>query len=204
MIGALREIAGYDDLLMSTLDLSFSPETRGSIAFSLGRGLLEAASEPETPFYRISKDWFIRYWAAHAERLGGQDGSLLENYLLWLSDVSVHPSEIADLVETSIARAEDSFLVSETFRYAKAYVEDSPNIVLRILDRCVEWYRLHGDFWLEVEDVQSLLYRIAPLISDSATLREVVEGFTELGALTTDDVRTILSLGPTEPTRPQA
>ena len=193
VIGALRDIHGYDDLLMSTLGDHFRPETRGSITFSLGRGLHEVAEEPGTPLQERAKDWFVRYWAGQVDRRGGQDGPQLAKYLLWLSDLGLPPSEIANLIEASLVQAENSFDVDETFKYLERHVEQEPAIVLRLLDNCVEWYRLHGDFWLKREDVQSLLHRIAPLTSTDPTLREVVEGFTELGALTTDDVSTLLS-----------
>ncbi len=193
VIGALRDIPGYDDLLMSTLGAGFSPETRGSIAFSLGRGLHEAAEEPGSPFHGRAKDRFVRYWTAQVDRLGGRDGPQLAKYLLWLSDLDLPPGEIAELIEASLGQAENSFDVGEVFKYLESHVEEDPLLILRLLDRCVEWYRLHGDFWLESEDVRSLLYRIAPLTSSSPTLREVVEGFTELGATSTADVRQLLS-----------
>ena len=194
VIGVMRDIPGYDDLLMSTLQADFRPETRGSIAFSLGRSLLEAAEEPGTPFQKRAKDWFVRYWTEQADRFGGQDGPQLAKYLLWLSDLDLRPSEIADVIEASLAQAVSSFDVGETFRYLENHAEEEPREVLRLLDGCLEWYKVHGDFWLESEDVRSLLDRIAPpLTSTDPTLREVVEGFTDLGALTTDDVRTLLS-----------
>ena len=39
VIGAVREIPGYDEIVLATLDPQFTPATRGSIASSLGRGL---------------------------------------------------------------------------------------------------------------------------------------------------------------------
>ena len=193
VIGVLREIPGYDDLLISTLHPNFSSETRGSIAFSLGRSLHEGAEEADKLFRQRTKEWFVRYWTEHVDSFGGGDGPQLAKYLLWLCDLDLPPSEIADIIEASLAQAESSFDVGETFRYLVNYVEEEPHVVLRLLDRCVEWYKVHGDFWLDSEGVRSLLHRIAPLTSTDPTLREVVEAFTELGALATDDVRTILS-----------
>ena len=136
---------------------------------------------------------FVEYWTAHVDEFGGQDGPQLAKYLLWLSYLRMTPGEIAHLVEASLAQAENSFDVGETFYYLKSHVENEPIEVLRFLDRCVDWYRLHGDFWLATEEVRSLLYRIAQLTPTAPTLRNVVEGFTELGAITIDDARALLS-----------
>ena len=193
VIGALRDLPGYDGLLFSTISAGFRPETRGSIAFSLGRGLQEAAEEPGTEFHDRTKDLFVRYWTAQVDGFGGQDGPQLAKYLLWLNDLSMPPGAIAHLVEASLAQAVNSFDVGETFNYLKSHVENEPTEVLRLLERCVDWYRLHGDFWLATEEVRSLLYRIAQLTSTAPTLRDVVEGFTELGAITIDDARALLS-----------
>ena len=193
VIAVLRDIPGYDDLLLTTLSADFTPETRGSIVFALGSGVHEAAHQNDTPFKVRSTNWFLRYWTEHVHRLGGQDGPQLARYLRWLSDIDLPPNRIADLVEESLTQVDDSFEVGELFEYLSRYVEDDPIVVLGLLERCVEWYRLHGDFWLDAKNVRALLDRIAPLTLNESTLSVVTDGFAELGAISTDDVRRYLS-----------
>ena len=102
VIGAVRDSPGYEDLLMSTLGATFSPETRGSIGFSLGRSLYDAREEQDVPLYERIQSLFVRYWTAHVERLGGRDGSHLAKYLLWVSHLDLPPSDLIGLIEASL------------------------------------------------------------------------------------------------------
>ena len=194
VIGTLRDIAGYEDVLLSTLGADFSSETRGSIVVALGHGVREASSEPDSPFHARATEWFRRYWASHVEGIGGQDGVQLANYLDWLRDLDLRPSEIADLLEASLAQSDRSYRVERVFDYLDCYIKEEPITVLGLLDRCVDWYRLHGDFWLDGEKVRAFLDRIAPLTSSEPAFSEVVGGFAELGAISTGDVRRYTSM----------
>ena len=193
VIGTLREVQGYEDLLLTTLGADFTAETRGLIAVALGNGAREASSKPGTPFHVRATEWFQRYWAAHVARIGGQDGTELAKYLDWLRYLNLPPSEIAEPVEASLAQADSSFQVEQVIEYLGRYIEEEPIAVLGLLDRCVDWYRLHGDFWLDSEKVRAFLDRIAPLTVGEGAFLEVVGGFAELGGISTDDVRTYLS-----------
>ena len=193
VIGALRDIWGYDEMVLSTLNPDFTPATRGTIASSLGRGLEETATDPGTPFREVVTGWFLRYWTEQAERFGGQDGGELARYLSWLSHLNSSPSEIVALVEASIEQADDSFEVDRTVEYLRDYVDAEPTTVLRLLVQCVEWYRLRDHAWLDKEEVRSLLDGLVPLTRAEATLRQVLDGFAELGILSPDEVQRYLS-----------
>ena len=193
VIGTLREVQGYEGLLLTTLGADFTAETRGLIAVALGNGVREASSEPGTPFHARATQWFLRYWTLHVEQFGGQDGIQLAKYLEWLRDLKLRPSEIAELIRASLAQADRSFQVEQVIEYLGRYIEDEPIAVLGLLDPCVDWYRLHGDFWLDSEKVRAFLDRIAPLTVGEGAFPEVVGGFAELGGISTDDVRTYLS-----------
>ncbi|MCY3881625.1 MAG: SIR2 family protein [Chloroflexi bacterium] len=193
VIGAVRDVEGYDDIILSTLSPDFSPATRGSIASSLGRGLEETAADPGTPFREVVTGWFLRYWSEHVERFGGQDGGELARYLPWLSHLSSPPSEIVALVEHSMEQAEDSFEVDKTVEYLTDYIDTEPTAVLRLLAQCVEWYRLKGQCWLDEQEVRNLLNGLAPLTRAEALLRQVLDGFAELGVLSPDEVQRYLT-----------
>ena len=193
VIGTLREVQGYEGLLLTTLGADFTAETRGLIAVALGNGVREASSEPDTPFHARATQWFLRYWTLHVEQFGGQDGIQLAKYLEWLRDLKLCPSEIAELIQASLAQADRSFQVEQVIEYLGRYIEKEPIAVFGLLDRCVDWYRLHGDFWLDSEKVRAFLDRIAPLTVGEGAFLEVVGGFAELGGISTDDVRTYLS-----------
>ena len=105
----------------------------------------------------------------------------MAKYLDWLRDLKLCPSEIADLVEASLAQADRSLRVEQVFEYLGRYIEEEPIAVLGLLYRCVDWYRLHGDFWLDGGQVRAFLDRVAPLTVDDAAFREVLEGLVELG-----------------------
>ena len=197
VIGALREIPGYDEILLATLGQDFTPAIRGSIAFALGCGVREFAAEPGTLFHTRATEWFLRYWTKHVEEIGGQDGDQLAKYLRWLSDLDLPLGQIRNLLEASLGQAEDRFGVRKVLEYLTRHVEENPEVTLKLLDRCVEWYRLHGDAWADSEQVRALLDRLAPLTLGDRTLREVLDGFTELGVTSTDDVHRYLSGGPT-------
>ena len=193
VIGALRDIPRYDDLLMSTLSAEFTPETRGSIAFALGYAVEGLAEEPDTEFNVKANGWLVRYWNAQVDRLGGQDGPQLAKYLRWLRYLSRPPSEISEALKVSLTQVENNFDVEEVFRYLHSYFEEEPTIVLELVARCVEWYRLHGEFWLDNEQVKALLYGTTSLTLEQTVLREVVVGFAELGAISAHDVRQLLT-----------
>ena len=193
VIGAQRGIYGYDRILLSTLGDEFTSETRGSIAIALGFALQEAAEDSRSEGMSTPNYWLVSYWSEQVFRLGGQDGIQLAKYLRWLRYVESPPSEITAPIETSLAQARDSFDVDEVFAYIERYANQEPDTVLTLLDRCVEWYRLHGDFWLDGDRVRSLLYQINETSVDQTTLREVVNGFTELGAISIDELRSLLN-----------
>ena len=195
VIGTLREVQEYEDLLLTTLGADFTAETRGLIAVALGNGVREASSEPGTLFHARATQWFLRYWTLHVEQFGGQDGIQLAKYLQWLRDLKLRPSEIAELIQASLAQADESFQVEQVIEYLGRYIEEEPIPVLGLLDRCVDWYRLNGDFWLKSQRVREFLDRLAPLTSGEATFGEVLAGFAELGAISTDDVRRYLAGG---------
>ena len=194
VIGVLRNLEGYEDILLSTLYDGFTPETRGAIAFALGCGLQEASEGTDVEFRARARFWFIRYWKLQATIYGGQDGTQLAKYLRWLRYLGLPPHHIEEPIEVSLAQVRNSFDVDEVFTYLESYVEVEPAIVLSILDKCVEWYRLHGDFWLDGERVRNLLNRLAGPSLDRNTFREVGNGFAELGALSTDDLRGLLEI----------
>ena len=140
-------------------------------------------------------DWFVRYWTGHTERFGGQDSRELANYLPWLSHLILPPTRVATLVEDALEQAEDSFEVDRTVEYLTGHVEAEPLTVLRLLDRCVEWYRLQGHCWLDKGEVRGLLDHLAPLTRAEAALPQVLDGFAELGVLSPDEVQRYLSGG---------
>ena len=165
------------------------------IAFALGRGVKEFAAEPDTLFHEKATEWFLRYWTAHVEKIGGQDGDQLAKYLRWLSDLDLPPSQIANLVEESLGQARNKFEVRTVLEYLTRHVEENPEVTLKLLARCVEWYRLQGNSLLDSEQVRTLLDLLAPLTLGERTLREVLDGCTELGVTSTDDVHRYLSGG---------
>ncbi len=193
VVGALREVPGFEDLVLMTLGAEFTPETRGSIATALGYAVKEAARESGTAFQVRAAAWFSRYWADHVNRFGGQDGTQLGKYLDWLRYLNLSPSKIAELIQESLAQVDRCFQVEAVFDYLERYVGDDPHTVLCLVGRCVEWYQLHGDFWVDRDRVRALLDQIALLTADDSTFRAVLEGFAELGAVSTEDVRRYLS-----------
>ena len=192
VIGAVRDVPGYDDLLLATLGAEFTSETRGAVVFALGCALQEAADEPGTPFHARATDSFLQYWSAHVDKLGGEDGAQLAKYLRWLSHLNVAPGEIVEPIKVSLSQVDDSFDVGEVFEYLWRHSGEDTQVILKLMDRCVEWYRLHRDCWLDSQKVRAFLDRIVPLAPDKPTLREVVAGFTELGVISTDDLRRYL------------
>ena len=56
---------------------------------------------------------------------------------------------------------------------AVRHVEENPEVTLKLLDRCVEWYRLQGNSLLDSKQVRALLDLLAPLTLGERTLREV-------------------------------
>ena len=193
VIGVLRELPGFGEALTDSLDEAFTSEARGAIASALGRGVEEASDDPDTPFHSLATEEFRRYWARHVESFGGQDGDQLAKYLDWLRDLQLRPGEIADLVEASLDQATSGASARHVFDYLQRFVEEDPSGVLRLLSRCIEWWRLHGDFWLNDEEVGGLLDRLAPPVSPEEEFREVLDGFAELGAVSVADVRRLLS-----------
>ena len=191
-IGALREVPGYDGLLLETLGDEFHAAARGAIANALGRGVAEAVQEPGSQFQTTATAWFRRYWARHVDQIGGEDGPQLARYLAWLQELGLPPSEIAHLVEASLDQADTGHRAWEVLEYVSHYVEDDPEGTLRLLFRCIEWWRLHGGFWLDGEKVRTLLERLAPLVPKDGALIPVIEGFAELGAISADDARRLL------------
>ena len=198
VIGVLREVLGFADILQDTLSDAFTPVARGSIASALARGIAEASEDPDTPFHSLATDQFRHYWAEHVKRVGGQDGDQLTNYLSGLREVHVRPTDIADLVEASLDQATNMPGPYYVMEYLGRYVEEDPRGVLRLLASCVEWYRLHGNFWESAEEVRTLLDRLTPLTMNEALLGEVLDGLAELGALSTDDVRRYTAGGSVE------
>ena len=192
VIGSLREIPGFTELLDDTLDNSFSAAARGAVASALGRGVSEAAEDPASPFHSLATDLFHRYWTNHVDRIGGQDGAELAKYLGWLDALELPPSDVASLIETSLAQASGAAGAREVFEYLNRYVEDEPADVLRLLNLCVEWWLTHGGFWLDRDEVSAMLDRLAPRLSDEAALREVLDGLAEIGALSADAARRYL------------
>jgi len=197
VIGVLREVPGYDDMLLETLGSDFTAETRGSIAFALGSSVQQTRDEASSHLHENASYWFQRYWTEHVERVGGQDGTRLATYLRWLGDVQLSPSEINESIQASLAQATDGFEVRCTFEYLEHYPEQEPLVVLEILDRCVGWYRLHHDFWLDSDKVRALLDRLTTVTRGNTMLRDVLDGLAELGAISPEDVRRYLGEGPT-------
>lgn len=197
VIGALREVPGYDDMLLETLGSDFTAETRGSIAFALGSSVQQTGDEADERLHENAIYWFRRYWTEHVERIGGQDGARLAMYLRWLGDTRLSPSEIKHLIEPSLAQATDGFEVRCTFEYLEHYPEQEPLVVLEILDQCVGWHRLLYDFWLDSDKVRALLDRLAPMTRGNIVLRDVLDGLAELGSVSPADVRRYLGEGPT-------
>ncbi len=200
VIGALRQVPGYDDIVLETLGPDFTPETRGAIALSLGRGVEEAAGEGETSFRTTANDWFLRYWTQHVDRLGGQDGDQLAQYLPWLRYSDLLPSRVAHLAAVSVDQAEDGFPVDKTVEYLDAHVETEPAVALDLLGTCVDWYRRKGYCWLDGQELRDLLDRLAPLTLHDVALKDVLEenvleGFAELGVLPVEEVQRYLSGG---------
>ena len=192
VIGALRDVPGYDDMLLGTLGSDFTAETRGSIAFTLGSSVRQTRDEADERLHENAIYWFRRYWTEHVERIGGQDGARLALYLRWLADIRLPPGEVKHLIQASLAQATDGFDVRWTFEYLELYPEQQPLAVLDILDQCVAWYRLHNDFWLDTDRVRALLDLLAPITRGNALLRDVLDGLAELGAISSDDVRRYL------------
>ena len=58
VIGVLREIRGFGDILYDTLGDGFDPVSRGAIASALGRGIAEAAENPETLSRSLATEQF--------------------------------------------------------------------------------------------------------------------------------------------------
>ena len=67
--------------------------------------------------------------------------------------------------------------------------------MLGLLNLCVESWRLHGDFWLDRENVSAVLDRLAPRFSDEAMFVEVLNGFAEHGAISAAGARRYLEGG---------
>ena len=189
VIGVLREIPGFGDILCDTLGDDFDPVSRGAIASALGRGIAEAAENPETLSHSLATEQFREYWAAHVEQIGGRDGSQLAQYLGWLGEAQLPPAAIAHLIEASLDQAEGGSGARRVFEYLSRYVEEDPAGVLRLLRACVESWRLHGYFWLDREEVHDVLERLIPESSDEAVFREVVDAFAEFGAVSAADAR---------------
>ena len=190
VIGALRGVAGYDELLLSTLDLEFNPGARGSIVFALGQAVREMSDSPDTQLRTTVNSWFQRYWTKHVQLIGGSDGPHLAGYLRWLSDLKSPPREIKNLIEESLNQVNNGFHLHNVFEYLGRYAEDDPVVVLELLSRCVDWYRRLDDAWLHTEKVRDLLDRLAPLTrhEHEAALRDVLDGLAELDAISTADV----------------
>ena len=198
VIGVLRALPGFDDILQDTLGEAFTPVARGSIASALGHGIAEASEDPGTPFHSLATEQFRQYWTEHANRFGDKDGEQLTNYLNWLREVSIQPTDIAFLVEASLVQVTNGSGAYQVFEYLDRYVEEDPAGVLRLLAACVEWYRRDGDFWPDSKEVRTILDRLAPQVPKEAMFREVIDGLAELGTLSTDDVRRYLASGPME------
>ncbi len=186
---------GYDEIVLDTLGPDFTPETRGAIAFSLGRGVEEAAGEGGTSFRTTANEWFLRYWTQHVDKLGGRDGDQLAQYLPWLRHLGLPPSEIVHLAEVSVDQAGDDFPVDKTVEYLDAHIEAEPAVALHLLGICVDWYRRRGYCWMDGQEVQRLLDRLAPLTSHDVALKDVTEGFAELGVISAEEVRRYQSGG---------
>ncbi|MCY4112940.1 MAG: hypothetical protein OXG33_03235 [Chloroflexi bacterium] len=192
VIGALRNIAGYDELLLSTLSSDFTPVARGSIVFALGRAVREMTDSTDAKLQSTVICWFRRYWAKHVEEIGGQDGPQLATYLRWLKDLQLPPRTIDNLIEASLDQVSEGFEIHTVFEYLGRYAEEDPDTVLALLGRCVDWYRLRDDAWLHAEMMKDLLDQVAPLTRHEAILREVLDGLAELGAISTADVHRYL------------
>ena len=192
VIGALRDIAGYDELLLSTLGAEFKPATRGSIVFALGQAVRETSDSPDTQLRTTVICWFQRYWSKHVQIIDGSDGPHLAGYLRWLNDLKSPPREIGNLIEASLDQVNTGFEIHRVIEYLGRYAEEDPVTVLELLDRCVDLYRLRDDVWLHAEKVKDLLDRLAPLTRHEAVLRDVLDGLAELGAISTADVHRYL------------
>ena len=192
VIGALRDISEYDEILLSTLETDFTPAARGSIVFALGRAVREMSDSPDTELRTTVTSWFQRYWNKHVQMIGGSDGPHLAGYLRWLRDLQLPPQAVNSLIEGSLDQTNNGFDVYTVFEYLGHYAEESPVTVIELLGRCVDWYRLRDDVWLHTEKVKGLLDRLVPLTRSEPILRDVLDGLAELGAISTDDVRRYL------------
>ena len=80
VIGALREVPGFQDMLRWTLSDVFTPRARRSIVSALGTAVRESADEPESSANKAAVSWFRTYWSEHVARWGGEDGTCLAVY----------------------------------------------------------------------------------------------------------------------------
>lgn len=195
VIGTLREVRGFEEMILSTLSNRFAPTVRGAVASALGRAVREAADQPESSASKAAVTWLCMYWREHVDRVGGADGVYLAVYLRYLNDIRVSPADIERLIEASLGQADDSFDVRSIFLYLSNYIEDEPRLVLRLLRICVDWYLLHGDFWLDSGEVCDLLDRLVPIATGDPAFGDLVSGFAEIGLLSGDDLRRYLGQG---------
>ena len=141
VIGTLRSVTGYSEMLLSSLSNDYSSETRGSIAFALGNCVRQTAGESNKALHEVAIRWFLRYWRQHVQRIGGEDAGQLAGYLRWLNDIDVPPRDIADLIEASLDQADGTFVISDVIDYLGRNASEDSDVVLQVLSRCVAWHR---------------------------------------------------------------
>ena len=193
VIGALREIPGFSDAVDETLDdNSFNSETRAAIASAMGRGIDEASEYPGSAFQSLATGMFHQYWTNHVNQVGGGDGAALATYLDWLDKLQLPPTEIAPLIEASLDQANSAWQARDVLAYLQRYVDADPDGALRLLHLCVGWWRLNGNVWIDSDEVNRVLGRLAATRVGHARFSEVLDGLAEVRVISASDAERYL------------
>ena len=193
VIGALREIPGFSEAVDETLDdNSFNSETRAAVASALGRGLDEASEDPGSAFQSLTTGMFHRYWTNHVNQVGGRDGAALATYLDWLDKLQLPPTEIAPIIEASLDQANSAWQARDVLAYLQRYIDADPDGALRLLHLCVGWWRLNGNVWIDSDEVNRVLGRLAATRAGDAMFSEVLDGFAELRVISATEAERYL------------
>ena len=195
VMGALRGVGDYENILQGTLSPSYTPQAREWTASALGRELERAVAGDDEQYRSVAIDHFRRYWSAHVDEIGGSDGAALATYLQWLDELGRPPREIGHLIEASLDQSTDGFDADQVLKYLASYVEEEPEGVLTLFGRCVEWARERGAVWFPREEADVLLAGLAPRVRDNPEFALILDGLAELGVISTHDIRRYRAAG---------
>ena len=135
---------------------------------------------------------FHRYWMNHVNQVGGRDGAALATYLDWLDKLQLPPTEIAPLIEASLDQANSAWQARDVLAYLQRYIDADPDGALRLLHLCVGWWRLNGNVWIDSDEVNRVLGRLAATRAGYAMFSEVLDGFAELRVISATEAERYL------------